>query len=180
MQLKSLGSNWGHRGPLIRVILGPPCHLLSRTRRRQQELRKAFSTSCRSTCCHVRKLGKRSWATRIWSFGKIFIPTLCQFHQHLMREFFVRKCFAQLSLVTFQLCNFWCQNANAKKSQIKCWWNWHLAYHRAFRRFGQAKFPDGGSVLGSSQFSILPQLPPKILLDSKVVKINPKIILLLC
>jgi len=31
--------------------------------------------------------------------------------------------------------------------------------YRAFHRLGQAKFPDGGSVLGSSQFSIMPQLP---------------------
>jgi len=45
-----------------------------------------------------------------------------------------------------------------------------------FHRFGQAKFPDGGLVLGASQFSILPQLHPKILPDSKVVKIDPKII----
>jgi len=52
-------------------------------------------------------------------------------------------------------------------------------FYRAFHRFGQAKFPDadGGSILGSSQFSILHQLPPKRLLDSKVVKINPKIII---
>jgi len=47
------------------------------------------------------------------------------------------------------------------------------ALYRVFHRFGQAKFPDGGSVLDS----ILPQLPPKILLNSKVVKINPKIII---
>jgi len=47
----------------------------------------------------------------------------------------------------------------------------------SFHRFWQAKFPHGGSVLGSSQFSILLQLPPKILLDSKVVKIDPKIII---
>jgi len=40
-------------------------------------------------------------------------------------------------------------------------------------RFGQAKFPDGGSVLGKSQFSTLPKLPPKILFDLKVVKIDP-------
>jgi len=33
--------------------------------------------------------------------------------------------------------------------------------YRAFHGFGQAKFPDGGSVLGSSQVSILPQLPQK-------------------
>jgi len=52
--------------------------------------------------------------------------------------------------------------------------------YRAFRKFGQAKFPDGGLILGLSQFSILPQLPLKILLDSKVVKIDPKIFILLC
>jgi len=37
---------------------------------------------------------------------------------------------------------------------------------RAFHRFGKAKIPDGGSVLGSSQFS---KLALKIVLDSKVV-----------
>jgi len=30
-----------------------------------------------------------------------------------------------------------------------------------FHGFGQAKVPDGGLVLGWSQYSILPQLPPK-------------------
>jgi len=49
--------------------------------------------------------------------------------------------------------------------------------YRAFHELRQAKFRYGGLVLGSSQFSILPQLPPKILLDSKVVKIEPKIII---
>jgi len=37
-----------------------------------------------------------------------------KFYQHFMSSFFVRKCFAQLSLVTFQLCNFWQQNIGAK------------------------------------------------------------------
>jgi len=46
-----------------------------------------------------------------------------------------------------------------------------------FHGFGQAKFAYGGSILGLSQLSILPQLPPKIMLDSKVVKIDPKIII---
>jgi len=32
---------------------------------------------------------------------------------------------------------------------------------RAFHGFGQAKFADGGSILGSSQFTQLPQLPLK-------------------
>jgi len=55
-----------------------------------------------------------------------------------------------------------------------------ISCYRAFHRFGQVKFPDGGSVLGSSQFTLLPQLTLKILLHSKVVKIDQKIILLLC
>ncbi len=55
-----------------------------------------------------------------------------------------------------------------------------LSHYRAFHGFGQAKFPYGSLVLGSSQFSILPQLPPKIMLDSKVVKIDPKIMISLC
>ncbi len=50
--------------------------------------------------------------------------------------------------------------------------------YRAFHRFGHAKFPNDGSVLGSSQFPTLPQLPPKILLNSKLVKIDPKISIL--
>jgi len=51
-----------------------------------------------------------------------------------------------------------------------CVWN-----YRASHRFWQDKFPDGGSVLGSSQFSILPQLPLKTMLGLKVVKIDSKI-----
>jgi len=52
--------------------------------------------------------------------------------------------------------------------------------YRVFHRFGQAKIPDGGSVLGSSQFSILPQLPLKMMLGLKVVKIDSKISNSLC
>jgi len=37
-----------------------------------------------------------------------------QFHQHFTQKVFVQKYFAQLSLVTFQLCNFWRQNIGAK------------------------------------------------------------------
>jgi len=55
-----------------------------------------------------------------------------------------------------------------------------ISAHRAFHIFEQAKFPDDGSILGSSQFSMLPQLPLKMLLNSKVVKIDPKIIISLC
>ena len=37
----------------------------------------------------------------------------------------------------------------------------HNPLYRAFQGFGQAKSPDSGLVLGSSQLSILPQLPLK-------------------
>jgi len=53
-------------------------------------------------------------------------------------------------------------------------------YYKAFHRFGQAKFPDSGSVLGSSQFSILPKLPPKTMLSLKEVKIDSKMRNSLC
>jgi hypothetical protein len=49
-------------------------------------------------------------------------------------------------------------------------------YYSVFHRFRQAKFANGGSNLSSSQFFILPQLPQKMKLVSKVVKIDPKII----
>ena len=42
----------------------------------------------------------------------------------------------------------------------------------ALYRFGQAKFPNGGSVLGSSQFSILPQLPQKAMIGLKGSKLT--------
>ncbi len=53
-----------------------------------------------------------------------------------------------------------------RKSGTKLWPtvnNTEAWIYRAFQRFGQAKFPDGGSVLGSSQFSMLPYLIPKVL-----------------
>jgi hypothetical protein len=52
--------------------------------------------------------------------------------------------------------------------------------YTAVHGFGQAKFSDGGMVLFLSQFSILPQLPLKMMLDLKMVKIDPIIIILLC
>jgi len=48
-------------------------------------------------------------------------------------------------------------------------------FHRAFHRFGQTKFPDGGLALGLSQFSILPKLHQKTMLALKGVKIDSKI-----
>ncbi len=46
--------------------------------------------------------------------ANFLLPVWGQFHQHFKLSFFVQKCFEQLSLVTFQLCNFWRQNIGAK------------------------------------------------------------------
>jgi len=56
----------------------------------------------------------------------------------------------------------------------------HISFYRAFHRFEQALFAYGGIVLGLSQFTLLPQLPLKTKLNSKVVKIEQKIIISLC
>jgi hypothetical protein len=48
-----------------------------------------------------------------------------------------------------------------------------------FQGFSKAKSANGGSILSSSQVLILPQLPQKMKLTSKVVKINPQKIILL-
>jgi len=36
-----------------------------------------------------------------------------------------------------------------------------VRWYRAIHRFGQTKFAYGGSILGSSQFTLLPLLPQK-------------------
>jgi len=53
------------------------------------------------------------------------------------------------------------------------------SFYRAFRGFWQAKFSNGDLVLGSSPFLFLLQLPQKMTLNSKVVKINSKLTILL-
>ncbi len=49
--------------------------------------------------------------------------------------------------------------------------------YRAFHGFGQAKFSCGGSILGSSQFTLMPQLPLKTMLNTKVIQIDSNIII---
>jgi hypothetical protein len=46
--------------------------------------------------------------------------------------------------------------------------------YRVFRRFKQAKFDNGGSILSSSQSLLLPQLPEKMKVTSELVKIESK------
>ena len=62
-----------------------------------------------------------------------------------------------------------CQTQNAESSPIY--------FYRAIHRFGESKIANDGLVLGLSQFSILPELPYKMMLDSKVVKNDSKIII---
>ncbi len=45
-------------------------------------------------------------------------------------------------------------------------------FFRVFHGFGQAKFAYDGSILGLSQFALLLQLPLKMVLSLKVVKIG--------
>jgi hypothetical protein len=53
---------------------------------------------------------------------------------------------------------------------------WHrldpISIYRVFRGFRQAKFANGGSIFGSSQFTELPQLPLKTMLSLRMVKID--------
>ncbi len=49
--------------------------------------------------------------------------------------------------------------------------------YSVFQGFSKAKFAYGGSILSSSQFLLLPQLPQKIKLTLKVVKVDSKIII---
>ncbi len=53
----------------------------------------------------------------------------------------------------------------------------HLISYSMFQGFSKAKSANGGAILCSSQFLILPQLPQKIKLASKVVKVDSKIII---
>jgi hypothetical protein len=51
------------------------------------------------------------------------------------------------------------------------------AIYSVFQGFSKAKSANGGLILSSSPFLILPQLPQKIKLSSKVVKVDSKIII---
>ncbi len=50
-------------------------------------------------------------------------------------------------------------------------------FYSVFQGFSKAKSANGGLILSSSQFLILPQLPQKMKLTSKVVKVDSKIII---
>ncbi len=56
----------------------------------------------------------------------------------------------------------------------------NLVYVQSVSRIWVAKFAYGGLALGQSQFSLLPQMPQKIMLNLKMVKFDSKIIISLC
>ncbi len=60
---------------------------------------------------------------------------------------------------------------------IFLWRRAKVKWYSVFHGFRQAKSANGGSILSSSQFLILPQPPQKMQLASKVVKVDPKIII---
>ncbi len=90
-----------------------------------------------------------------------------------------------VSFCTFGIC--WLKNCSKNIGEwtpvcfIHCCCLLNIIFNfLVFQGFGQAKFAHSGLVEGSSQFSILPHLPPKTMFNSKVVKIDPKITLSLC
>jgi hypothetical protein len=52
-----------------------------------------------------------------------------------------------------------------------------IIFSHRFQGFREAKSANGGSILSSSQFTILSQLPQKMKLASKVGKVDLKIII---
>jgi hypothetical protein len=70
------------------------------------------------------------------------------------------------------------EKLNSKKMRldIERGKNKQYTMYSVFHRFRKAKFAYGGSILSSSQFLLLPQLPQKMELASKVVKVDSKII----
>jgi hypothetical protein len=50
--------------------------------------------------------------------------------------------------------------------------NISMQKYRAFHRFGHAKFNYSDLILGSSQYSLLPQLPQKMVLNLKKDKLD--------
>jgi len=78
-------------------------------------------------------------------------------------------------------------NNNNKNKECRFWLNYYdftiictkskKICYRAFHGLGQAKFAYGGSVLGLNQFTLLPKMPLKMMLDLKAVKIDSKIII---
>jgi len=93
---------------------------------------------------------------RFFSFFRLFWELKCLFCENVYYISLQKKLFLQLCFYGFRSPSI-------------------TSMYRVFHRFGQVKFPNGGLILGSSQFSVLSQLPPKTMLGLKEAKIDSKI-----
>jgi len=77
---------------------------------------------------------------------------------------------------------FQCAKCGRKFPHKQVAWMLFCKMRQSVHGFGQSKFPDGGSVLGLSQFSILLQLKPQLKNNAplKVFNMEPKIIISFC
>ena len=57
------------------------------------------------------------------TWPRTWMISRCQFHQHFMRNFFVRKCFAQLFCSHSLAFKKFGAKILAQNLQVKCWWN---------------------------------------------------------
>ncbi len=104
------------------------------------------------------------------SFGVCFLATR-------LIPFFL---FTFLHLCVLKTCFIREVNPNGHLFQVVGYNNgkgFETRYYSVFQGFRQAKSANGGWILSSSQFLILPQLPQKMKLASKVVKVDSKIII---
>ncbi len=99
----------------------------------------------------------------------IVIAFSCFGTWHAFKHFFCSKCNMHILIWKYVLHNRLALLLHTGKT-------WHLKYS-VFQGFRQAKSANGGSILSSNQFLILPQLHQKMMLTSKVVKVDSKIII---
>jgi hypothetical protein len=77
------------------------------------------------------------------------------------------KVIARALLLLAKFSHKFMTNARLERAKFSMMMKSLLNLQCAFHRFGQAKFPYGGLVLGSSQFTLQPRLPLKMMLWSK-------------
>jgi len=119
------------------------------------KIHSQFSLSCTYIFFVRKKQNKIKWIDRK---NQIFALTLTGYRnwkktKNVLRQFFL-NCHREITFAEVM---------HGAESQRSIEWieSSTIGTYRAFHRFGQAKFPDGGSVLGSSQFFILPEAATK-------------------
>jgi len=115
---------------------------------------------------------------------------LCQWKSYFLltkRSIFLFRCYTrQILSVAFAVTATWsigrlCSSSIWRDVLIRLSSPWDVPRHRfvlqSVSGLGQVKFADGGLILGSSQFTQMPQLPLKMTLVLKKVKRDSKIII---